>query len=84
MLTITAAILQNGDQKAFDVFLSPSAFFHGETTNKFTQRSFRLKHAAYMNISCVSDMAAILHMATKKASADVELSQFGFTTVEKL
>ena len=81
MLKITAAILQNGDQKAFDVF---DAFFMLKTLHKLTQRSFRLNHGAYMYIICVSDMAAILNMTTKKASADVERSQFGFNTVENI
>ena len=84
MLKITAAILQISDQKAIDVFLSLKFFFMLKTINKFTQRAFRLNHGAYMYIICVSDMAAIFNMATKKASADVKRSQFGLNTIGNL
>ena len=59
-------------------------FFMLKTINKLTQRSFRSNHGAYMYIICVSHMVAILNMTTKKASADVKRSQFGFTTVETI
>ena len=55
-----------------------------KTINKLTQRSFRLNHDAYMYIICVSNMAAISNMATKKASAAVERSQFGSTNKDFL
>ena len=57
--------------ESLDVFLSLRVFFMMITRNKLTQRSFRLKHGSYMYIICVSEMAAILNMATKEA--------FGFT-----
>ena len=55
-----------------------------KTIIKLTQRSFRLKHDTYMYIICISEMAAILNMATKEASGDVESSRFGLTIVKNI
>ena len=41
------------------------------TINKLTQRSFRLNYGSYMYIICVSEMVAILNMATKEGSVDM-------------
>ena len=71
-------------KKSLDVFLSLSVLFMMITINKLTQRSFRLKHGSYMYIICIYEMAAILNMALKKASGDVESSQFMFTTVKNI
>ena len=76
MLEILAAILE----KWRHISKSKWGFFMMITINKLTQRSFRLKHGKYMYIICVSEMSAILNMATKEA----ESSQFGFTTVKKI
>ena len=54
------------------------------TINIMRQRSFRLKHGSYMYNICVSEMSAILNMATQEASGDVESSHFGLTTVKKM
>ena len=80
MLEILAAILENGDQRKFSL----SVLFILITINTLTQRSFRLKDGTYMYIICVSEMAAILNMATEEFSGDVESSQFGFTTVKNI
>ena len=71
-------------KESLTVFLSLSVFFMMITINKLTQRSFRLKHSSYMYIICISKMAAILNMATKEASGDVESSQFMSTTVKHI